>query len=258
MTTKQPQPTPTPEEVLALLKEICARQKETVKWLKESNRRRAKQFAETTEQMKEAARKRKERFAETHDEIKETAEQMEKPDTDDWDTKLWDPDTWREYKEPDDVFAPRPEFFFVTPCSQLTDSLYEGDLTKLFKQQGIRIVRMGKSHKGVVSYTDEHGIEQTTPCGVGIIAENDEVVVVVKDRLTLRVSDVDEFLWTLPKITQFLPEHSGKKMYGVVAYLQSKDSAEVYAEKQGLFVINASGDSSQIINAEGFKAKDFA
>ena len=47
MTTKQPQPTPTPEEILALLKEICASQKETVKWLKESNRRRAKQFAET-------------------------------------------------------------------------------------------------------------------------------------------------------------------------------------------------------------------
>ena len=179
-------------------------------------------------------------------------------DTDDWDTKLWDPDTWREYKEPDDVFAPRPEFFCVTPCSQLKDSLYEGDLAKLFKQQGIKILRMGRSHHGVVSDTDEHGIEQTTICVVGIIAGNDEEVVVVKDMLTLRVSDVDEFLWDLSKITQFLPEHSGKKVYGVVAYLQSKDSAEVYAEKQGLFVINASGDSSQIINAEGFKAKDFS
>ena len=183
---------------------------------------------------------------------------LKETDTDDWDTKLWDPDTWREYKEPDDVFAPLPEFFFATPCSQLTDSLFDGDLAKLFKQQGIKILRIGRTHQGVVSDTDEHGIEQTTRYVVGIIAGNDEEVVVVKDKLTLRVSDVDDFLSTLPKITQFIPEYSGKKVYGVVAYLQSKDSAEVYAEKQGLFVINASGDSSQIINAEGFKAKDFS
>ena len=241
MTTKQPQPTPTPEEILALLKEICASQKETLRWLKENNRRLDEKFTEI-------ARKHKER----------TADQMEKSDTDGWGTELWDPETWREYKDPDDLFAKEPVFLFTTPWSQLTDSLYKDDLAKLLAQQGIDILRKRKSHEGVVSYTDEHGIEQKTPCGIGIIAENDEEIVVVEARTTLRVEDVDEFLWTLPKITQFLPEHSGKKRYGAVAYLQSKDSSEVYAEKQGLFAIKASGDSSRIINAEGFKAKDFA
>ena len=164
MTIKQSQPTPTPEEVLALLKEICAYQKETVKWLKESNRRRAKQFAETTEQMKEAARKRKERFAENTRRNQGNRRADGKTRHGLTGTRNYgDPDTWREYKEPDDVFAPRPEFFFVTPCSQLTDSLYEGDLTKLFKQQGIRIVKNGQipQRRGELHRRTRHRADNT-------------------------------------------------------------------------------------------------
>ncbi len=46
-------------------------------------------------------------------------------------------------------------------------------------------------------------------------------------------------------------------MYGAVAYLKADESADRYAEGQGLFVIRATGSSASITNAENFKPRTF-
>ena len=137
------------------------------------------------------------------------------------------------------------------------ESLVEGDLVKLLNQKGIDIKDTIRNKPGGMRYTDEHGIKQEKPCEIDIIAKNGEEVVAVEVKTTLRVEDVDKFLDILPNFTRYLPQYSGKKVYGAVAYLQAKESSEIYAEKRGLFVIRATGNSASIINDEGFKAKVF-
>ena len=222
MTTKQSQPAPTPEEVWAILKEN-ARQ------MKENSRELTEKFAETDRQMKETDRRLDKKFAETDREIKEIGKLLKQDHN-----------------------------LFTTQWGKLMESLVEGDLIKLLNQKSINIKDTCKNQVGEMRYTDEHGIEQAKPCEIDIIAKNGEEVVAVEVKTTLRVEDVKKFLDILPNFTRYLPQYSGKKVYGAVAYLQAKASSEIYAEKRGLFVIRATGNSASIINGEGFKAKVFA
>ena len=214
MTTKQPQPTPTPEEVWAILKEN-ARQ------MKENSRELTKRFAETDRRLDK-------KFAETDREFKEIGKLLKQSHN-----------------------------LFTTQWGKLMESLVEGDLIKLLNQKGINIKDTLKNQVGEMRYTDEHGIEREKPCEIDIIAKNGEEVVVVEVKTTLRVEDVDKLLDILPNFTRYLPQYSGKKVYGAVAYLQAKASSEIYAERKGLFVIRATGSSASIINGKGFKAKVF-
>ena len=46
-------------------------------------------------------------------------------------------------------------------------------------------------------------------------------------------------------------------VYGAVAYLKADESSDTYAERQGLFVIRATGSSASITNREGFRPRSF-
>ena len=49
-----------------------------------------------------------------------------------------------------------------------------------------------------------------------------------------------------------------RTIYGAVAYLRAEEEANKYAERQGLFVIRATGDSASIINKKDFKPTAFS
>ena len=90
-----------------------------------------------------------------------------------------------------------------------------------------------------------------------ILAVNGEQVVVVEVKTTLRPEDVNHFLRKLARFTVYEPEYNGKTIYGAVAYLKASESAPVHAERQGLFVIRATGSSASIINDEQFQPRAF-
>jgi len=52
-----------------------------------------------------------------------------------------------------------------------------------------------------------------------------------------------------------MPEYSDKKVYGAVAFLTEDTGTASMAEKKGLFVIRATGDSASIINDDKFIPK---
>ena len=52
-------------------------------------------------------------------------------------------------------------------------------------------------------------------------------------------------LW-LHHFHRLMPEYGGKLAYGAVAYLKADERAAVYTEKQGLFVIRATGSSASM------------
>ena len=85
-------------------------------------------------------------------------------------------------------------------------------------------------------------------CEVDIMAINSDSLVATEVKSTLNVNDVREFLETLKHFTLFFPQYKGYKVYGAVAYLKANQNAQKFAMRQGLFVICATGDSSQIIN----------
>jgi len=147
---------------------------------------------------------------------------------------------------------------FTTQWGRLMESLVEGDLVKLLKEKGIEIERTSTNEKGLMSYIDEKGVRQKKQCEIDIVAKNGEEIVVVEVKTTLTVRDVHKFLDILNKFSQLLPEYRDKRVYGAVAYLRAQDSSEIYSEKQGLFVIRATGSSASITNKKDFKPKSFS
>ncbi|NLL10628.1 MAG: hypothetical protein GX268_07060 [Methanomicrobiales archaeon] len=56
-------------------------------------------------------------------------------------------------------------------------------------------------------------------------------------------------------VKAWMPEYSDKKVYGAVAFLTEDTGTASMAEKKGLFVIRATGDSASIINDDKFIPK---
>ena len=132
---------------------------------------------------------------------------------------------------------------------KLMESLIRGDLVKLLRQKGIKVERT------LTNITNE---SQEEPWEFDIIAVNGKEIVIVEVKTSLGVRDVKYFLKKLSKIKQYLREYKDRVIYGAVAYLKKQTGVDVFAEKEGLFVIRATGSSASITNKKSFKPKSFS
>ncbi|OQX75502.1 MAG: hypothetical protein B6D64_11520 [Bacteroidetes bacterium 4484_276] len=137
---------------------------------------------------------------------------------------------------------------FTSQWGKLVESLVEGDLIKLLKEKNIRVERtlqrVKGNHKGQNFEYD-------------IIAVNGNEIVIVEVKTTLRPQDVNEFHEKLWKAKKYMPEYNDKVIYGGMAFITADGSSGRMAEKQGFFVIKATGSSSAIVNETDFKPKAF-
>ena len=122
------------------------------------------------------------------------------------------------------------------------ESLVSGSLVKVLQEWIPSINMIMKNIEGQRNGHD---------CEFDIIAVNNDALVTVEVKSTLNVNDVKDFLEKLKNFSIFLPQFKGYKVYGAVAYLKVNQDAEKFAIKQGLFVIRATGDSSEILNKKG-------
>ena len=137
---------------------------------------------------------------------------------------------------------------FTSQWGALMESLVEGDLVPLLQARGITVRH---------THTRMRGRRNGEHYEFDILAENGEEVVVVEVKTTLRAEDVAQFLEKLGKFTEYAPGYQGKKIYGAVAYLKTDASVVVHAERQGLFVIRATGNSASIVNEADFRPRVF-
>lgn len=138
---------------------------------------------------------------------------------------------------------------FETQWGRLMESFVEGDLVKILNETGIAVKN---TYMNVKSDLEEDRYEYD------IVAGNGEEAVVVEVKTTLRVQHINSFLEDIKKFSNRLSVYKGKAIYGAVAYLRAEEEANKYAEKQGLFVIRATGDSASLINKKDFKPKAFS
>ena len=163
---------------------------------------------------------------ETDQRIKETDRQMK--------------DTDRRLKKLDELFN--------SQWGKLMESLVDGDLVALLQEKGIAVSR---THTNVKDKWDGLHYE------FDILAVNGEEVVVVEVKTTLRAEDVTHFLEKLGHFTEWVPEYKGRKILAAVAYLKADSTIRKHAERQGLYVIRATGSSASIINEPNFRPRVF-
>ena len=140
------------------------------------------------------------------------------------------------------------EGLFTSQWGALMESLVEGDLVALLQERGITVE---STHARVSGRRNGEHYE------FDILAINGEEVVVVEVKTTLRSGDVTHFLEKLARFTEYEPVWRGKKLFGAVAYLKTDASVQAYAERQGLFVIRATGSSASIVNDTEFVPRVF-
>jgi hypothetical protein len=143
----------------------------------------------------------------------------------------------------------KAEGLFTTQWGKLLESLVEGDLVPLLKKRGIAVERTLQRVTG--RRNGEH-------FEIDLLAINGAEVVVVEVKTTLRSEDVTRVLDKLNRFLEFCPEYRRHAVYGAVAYLKSDGTVGVYAERQGLFVIRATGCSASIVNETGFVPRVFS
>ena len=143
----------------------------------------------------------------------------------------------------------RLEELFNGQWGKLMEALVEGDLVELLSRRGLEV-----DHT-VCNLKSKNGAPRWE---IDIIAANGEEVVAVAVKTTLKVKQVADFIETLKVFPEEAPAvYRGKRTYGAVAYLKADEAADVDAERQGLYVIRATGSSASITNQDGFKPRTF-
>ena len=170
-------------------------------------------------------------FQETDRKFQETAKRFQETD--------------KQFKETDKKLN-KLEHLFTSQWGKLVESLVAGDLIKLLNKKGIEVHYLN---------TRISGIYNKRQFEFDIIAQNDDETVVVEVKTTLKPDDIKDFIEDLKQFKQMMPIYKDKKVIGAVAFLQSDGGAQKMAEKNGLFIIKATGSSASIVNTEGFSPK---
>ena len=138
---------------------------------------------------------------------------------------------------------------FTSQWGELVESLVQGDLVALLQGRDVAVNTIHQRAEG--RRNGEH-------YEFDIVAGNGDEVVVTEVKTTLRSEDVAQFLDKLRRFTVYEPRYRGERIYGAVAYLKADGAVVTYAQRQGLFVIRATGDSASIVNDKDFEPAVFA
>ena len=189
-------------------------------------------------------------FREVAESQKET-ERLMKEQSQETDRKFQETD--RKFQETDRLLKKQSEStkalekLFTSQWGKLMEALVEGDLVAMLTQRGIPISDTTTRLKG------------KTPDGgnfeFDILAHNGEEMVVVEVKTTLRPQDVDDFLYKLDHLKQWIPRYAPNRIYGAVAWLTADAGAERMGENRKLFSIRAVGDSASILNPAEFRPR---
>lgn len=215
-----PHPSAVEQRVWAMMERHSAEMED----LRERQKETAQQLKETAREWKETARQLKEAALETDRLLTKQAK-----------------DADRRFRQADGKFDSR--------WGQFMESLVEGDLVPLLQARGIEVDTTSGRYKK--KRNGEH-------MEIDIVALNGGEAVVVEVKTKLRSGAVTRFVEKLQVFQDWFPDHRHRTIYGAMAYLEGSEDVARYAERQGLFLIRATGSSASIVNAPDFRPRDYS
>ena len=93
---------------------------------------------------------------------------------------------------------------------------------------------------------------------LGIANGDINTVVVVEVKSHLKQRDIDQMLKILNRFADYFPEQKGKKLYGILAFVDASGNAIMEAEKAGLYVARIHDELFDLLPQNGFSPKDFS
>lgn len=82
--------------------------------------------------------------------------------------------------------------------------------------------------------------------------------IVVEIKSDLKGKDVDQVLSIMDKFYDLFPEHKGKKLYGIIAYIDASEEGINRALKAGFYLASIHDELFEIKVPVGFVPKDFS
>ena len=83
-------------------------------------------------------------------------------------------------------------------------------------------------------------------------------VVIVEVKSHLRERDIDQIRKLTDNFAYFHPEHQGKKVLCIVAYVDAAKEAKAELTKMGVILARINDDVFELVNPEGFTPRDFS
>jgi len=108
---------------------------------------------------------------------------------------------------------------------------------RLFQERGILVDRI---YQRMRAPRGQQNLE------IDIFAVNHDVAVVIEVKSRLTQSHVRKFLNKLDRFKTVFTEYKHHQFYGAMAAIEIDGEVDIYAENQGLFIIQQSGDSVYI------------
>jgi len=187
-------------------------------------------------------------FKETRLQFQETRLQFEETDRRFKETDRKFQDTDRKFNRTDEKLRDL-EGLFVGQWGKLMESLVEGSVLKIFRERGIDVREV---YQRMTSHREGQSME------IDLLLVDDDQVIVVEVKTTLKVEHVRELLEDLKAFTRFFKRFRGCRVYGAVAALRMEEEADKYAYRHGLFVVKAGADGlAKILNDHRFRPADF-
>jgi hypothetical protein len=123
-------------------------------------------------------------------------------------------------------------------------SIVEHILTPSLPQ---KFKKLGYSFNRIATYKFAEGVYAQ----IDGMLENGTQAVAVEVKTTLRQTDIDDHLLRMEKIRKYADEHGDKRQFmGAMAATITDENTRNYALKQGLFVIEPSGEDVKVIKPE--------
>ena len=132
----------------------------------------------------------------------------------------------------------------TTRWGRFVEELVEPAVLQLFQAKGIDVKEVYPRAK-----TKRQGFAME----IDILVVDDTELVLVECKSRLSKDDVDDFLDKLTRFKDSFIHYKNYQVYGAVAGIEINEGIDLYAYRQGLFVIKPSGNVVKIVNDDKFK-----
>jgi len=127
---------------------------------------------------------------------------------------------------------------------RFVENMVEPAIVRLFQERNIDVKE---------THTRVKAKRGTIKMEIDILAVDDTVAVAVEVKSRLNQKQINAFIKRLGNFKSAFPAYANYDIYGAVAAIEIDGGADVYAYKQGLFVIKQSGDTVKIDNDSAFQ-----